>query len=173
MSENDYQPQELKEGVVEENHYSQNDSPKIKPMISSKEKLKYRKVPLVLQYHVPSEEIYPEEHAHQMLFMYFPLRDKVELKCNNSCSNKSKWSSINEIVTSNRGKFEPYSTIFEDAFQRLDPFGKQKNDVKQIINWTVNFLVQMMKPMMQKQKYDLTQKELVLAILQYQFLQVI
>ena len=40
MRENDYQPQELKDEVVEENHNSQNDYPKAIPIMLSKEKLK-------------------------------------------------------------------------------------------------------------------------------------
>ena len=34
VSENDYQPQELNDEVVEENHYSQKDYSKIIPMMS-------------------------------------------------------------------------------------------------------------------------------------------
>ena len=74
MSENDNQPQELKDEV--ENYISQNCCPKIIPMMSSKEKLKCQKIPLVLQNHVPSKERYPEEYTHRKLFIYFPFRDK-------------------------------------------------------------------------------------------------
>ena len=87
VGENYNQHQELKEEVVEENHNSQNDYSKTIPIMSSKEKLKCRKIPLLLQYHVPSKEGYPDEHAHHMLFMYFPFRDEVGLKDNNSYSN--------------------------------------------------------------------------------------
>ena len=40
MNENEYQPQELKDEAVEENHNSQNNYPKIILMMLSKEKLK-------------------------------------------------------------------------------------------------------------------------------------
>ena len=56
MIDNVYQPHKLKAEVVEENRNSQNNYPKIIPMISSKEKLKCQKIPLVLQYHVSGKE---------------------------------------------------------------------------------------------------------------------
>lgn len=57
VRENDYQPQELKDEVVDENHnLSKIPYPKIIPMMSSKEKLKCQKIPLVLQYHFPSKK---------------------------------------------------------------------------------------------------------------------
>lgn len=53
VGENDHQ---LKTEVQEENHKSQNFYPKIIPMMSSKEKLKCQKIPLVLQYHFSSKK---------------------------------------------------------------------------------------------------------------------
>ena len=35
--------------------------------MSSKEKLKCRKVPCVLQFYVPNQQIQPEDYAHHML----------------------------------------------------------------------------------------------------------
>ena len=78
-----------------------------------------RKIPLVLQYHVPSKERCPEEYAHHMLFMYFPFKDDEELKHSNRFSNELNQPSIIEVVTSKRSKVEPYETIVEDALERL------------------------------------------------------
>ena len=47
--------------------------------LRSNEKLKCRKIPYVLQYYVPNKETSPEEYAHHMFFMYYPLRDEKEL----------------------------------------------------------------------------------------------
>ena len=116
--ENDFQPQELKDEVVEENGYSQNDYPKVILMILSKEKLKCRKIPLMLQYRVLSKERYREKYIHHMLFMYFPFRDEEELKCNNSYSNELNRPSAIEVVTFDRSIVEPYA-IIKDAFERL------------------------------------------------------
>ena len=117
VNENEYQPQELKDEVVEENHNSQNNYPKIIPMMLSKETLKCRKIPLVLQYHVPNKERYPEEYTNPMLFMYFPFRDEDVLRYNNINYNKLNRSSVIEVFTSNRSKVEPYATIVEDSFE--------------------------------------------------------
>ena len=67
-------------------------------MMLSKEKLKFRKIQLVLQYHVLSKERYPEEYTNHILFVYFPFRDEEELKYNNSNSNKLDRPSVIEIL---------------------------------------------------------------------------
>ena len=48
--------------------------------MASSERLKRRKIPFVLQFHVPDREIYSEEYAHHLLFMHLPFRDKNEIK---------------------------------------------------------------------------------------------
>ena len=117
VNENEYQPQELKGKVVEENHNSQNNYPKIIPMMLSKQTLKCRKIPLVLQYHVPNKERYPEEYTNPVLFTCLPFRDEEVLRYNNINSNKFNRSSVVEVFTSNRTKVEPYATIVEDSFE--------------------------------------------------------
>ena len=42
--------------------------------MSSTEKLKCQKTPLVLRYHVLSEERFPEEYTRHMFLMYFTFR---------------------------------------------------------------------------------------------------
>ena len=84
--------------------------------------------------------------------MYFPFRDEEEVKYNNSYSNKLKWLSAVEFVTSNHSKVEPYATIVKDAFERLivdhaniDPFWQQENnEVYDQLNSAL--LAQMLKP---------------------------
>ena len=36
-------------------------------------------MPYALQYYVPDKETKPEEYAHHMLSMYYPVRDEKEL----------------------------------------------------------------------------------------------
>lgn len=57
--------------------------------------------------------MYPEKHAHRMLFMYFSFRNEEELKFNSSYGNK--WSFPGGIGTVNfkRPKFESYVTILD------------------------------------------------------------
>ena len=72
--ENNYQPEELDEEVVEGISNSDYLYPKDIKLLSN-EIMKYRKLPYVLQYY-DSKETKPEEYSHHMLFMYSPFRDK-------------------------------------------------------------------------------------------------
>ena len=49
------------------------------PLMSSKEKLKCRKIRSVLRYHVPNKHKFPEKYSHHLLFMYYPFRSEAEL----------------------------------------------------------------------------------------------
>ena len=111
--------------------------------MSANEKLKCRKVPSVLKYHVSNQHTHPEEYAHHLLFMYFPFRNENELKLNNSYAEKLNSSNFLEIINLNRVKVEPYALLVENALERLstnqnaniDSFGQQENDE---INDTLN-----------------------------------
>lgn len=80
--------------------------------------------------------MYPEKHAHRMLFTYFSFRNEEELKFNSSYANKWSFPGVIGTVIFNRSKFESYVTILDDAFKRLqkenqgniDVFGQQEND---------------------------------------------
>ena len=87
--------------------------------MSSNEKLKRRKVPYVLKYHTLDKHTHPEEYAHHMLFMYFPLRDENELKYSNSFNEKLTSPDVLETVNLNRIKVELYAVLVEDALERL------------------------------------------------------
>ena len=80
--------------------------------------------------------MYSQEYAHYLLFMYFPFKNKAELKFNSSFANKLSFPGVLNTINFNRLKVEPYASIVDDAFYRLqgmnqtniDPFGQQKND---------------------------------------------
>ena len=76
FKENDYQPEELVDELMEGIHNIDHIYPKVIPLMSSKEKLKCQKIPFVLQFYVPNQQTQPEEYAHHMLFMYYPFRNK-------------------------------------------------------------------------------------------------
>ena len=111
--------------------------------MSVNEKLKCRKVPYMLKYHVPNQHTHPEEYAHRLLFMYFPFRNENELKLNNSYAENIHSSNVLEIINLNRIKVEPYALLVENALERLSTnqnaniysFGQQENDE---INDTLN-----------------------------------
>ena len=73
--ENDNQPDVLQDNVLEINHKAC-EYPITIPLMSSKEKLKCRKVKLVLRYHVPNRHKNPEKYAHLILFTFYPFRNK-------------------------------------------------------------------------------------------------
>ena len=138
FKENDYQPEELVDELMEEIDNIDHIYPKVIPLMSSKEKLKCRKIPFVLQFYVPNEQTQPEEYAHHMLFMYYPFRNENDLKSGNppTYSNKLRESNVISLVNQNRARIEPFATIIDDAFERytseletnMDPFGQQDND---------------------------------------------
>ena len=68
--------------------------------------------------------------------MYFPFRNKNELKYRNSYNEKLNLPDVLKTINLNRIKVEPYAVLVEDALERLatnqepkiDPFGQQENE---------------------------------------------
>ena len=58
FTENDYQPQELRNELIEDSHNIDHIYPKVIPLMSSKEKLKCRKVLYDLQFYVLSHAFF-------------------------------------------------------------------------------------------------------------------
>ena len=141
--DNDYQPEVLVDDLIENNQASDIHYPPSIPITSANEKLKRRKVPYVLKYHVPNQHTHPEKYAHHLLLMYFPFRNENELKLNNSYAEKVNSSNVLEIINLNHINVEPYALLVENALERLstnqnayiDFFGQQENDE---INDTIN-----------------------------------
>ena len=74
-TENDYQPKELHDEIVEDISNSDYLYPKDIKLLSN-EKMKCYKTSYVLQYYVPNKETKLEEYLHHMLFMYYTFRDE-------------------------------------------------------------------------------------------------
>ena len=89
--QNDHQPEELDDEIVEDISNSDYSYSKDIKLISN-EKMKCRKTPYVLQYNVPNKETKPEEYAHLMFFNYYPFRDEKELLSGNPPTYASKLS---------------------------------------------------------------------------------
>ena len=77
--------------------------------MSSKEKLKCRKVKSVLRYHVPNKHKYPEKYAHHILFMFYQFRNEEELHRTSSGTylEKLHQPDVLRSVNENKTKFEP------------------------------------------------------------------
>ena len=73
-----------------------------------------------------------------MLSMYYPFRNKNDLKSGNPPTyiNKLRESNVISLVNQNRARVEPFATIIDDTFERytseletnMDPLGQQDND---------------------------------------------
>ena len=134
--ENDYHPELDDESISGMSNIGYTYPKKIK--LLSNGKLKCRKIPYVLQYYVPNKETSPEEYAHHMLFMYYPFRNEKELLSRNPPTYVSKLSKngVIEVVNQNYSLAEPFATIVDDAFLRInydnvtnmDPYGHQEKD---------------------------------------------
>ena len=112
-------------------------------IFSSGERLHYRKVELVLRYHVPNKFKDPKGYAHHLLFMFYPFRDERELTVGQPSSYSSKLNEpgVVEVINNNKSLVEPYSDLVNYAFVNYrsdispswDPFSQQEmleNDVE-------------------------------------------
>ena len=77
--ENDYRPVILDDELLETHHKDYN-YPKEIPLMSSKEKLKCRKVKAIPRYYQPNPNKAFETYAHYLLFSFYPFRNEKELK---------------------------------------------------------------------------------------------
>ena len=76
--ENDSQPKELIDKLVETNHPISNSYPEVL-VLSSGERLHYRKIELILHNHVSNKCKDPEGYTHHLLFMFYPFLDESNL----------------------------------------------------------------------------------------------
>ena len=93
-----------------------NSLPATLPLMSSKEKLKCRKIRQVLRYRrAPNIDLYPEEYAHHMLFLFYPFRNENELFSENSYRQKLAEPEVIITVNENKKIFEPSSDEINSA----------------------------------------------------------
>ena len=133
-SENDSQPIELDDQLLNENHIPlMNSYPRNLTLLNS-EKMKGRKVGKVLRFYVPNSSKHPEDYAHHVLMLYFPYRNESNLLTNNSYLETLRCGSTRQVVESNKRLFEPYSDMIDDAFLNYrevlqpDPILNMEND---------------------------------------------
>ena len=73
-NENDYQPEELTNDLIQGTHTFQHNYLNVIPIMQSKEKLKCCKIPNLLQYYEPNRDAHPENYHHHIFFMYYSFR---------------------------------------------------------------------------------------------------
>ena len=106
-------------------------------VLSSDKRLHYRKVELVLRYHVPNKFKYPEGYTHHLLLIFYPLRDECGLKVGKPSSYSSNLNDLGVlgIVNNTKSLVEPYGDLVNAAFLNYraditpswDPFSQQEN----------------------------------------------
>lgn len=143
IDNNDWQPVVLDETVNETNH-DDLSFPKSVPLMSSKEKLKCRKVPKVLRYYTPNQHKFPEKYAHHILMLFYPFRsEETDLKLSDSYVLKLNEPAVIEVVNRNKHIFEPDADLVELVLQNYrddlehnqDHFAQQENEeVIELIN---------------------------------------
>ena len=106
--ENYSQPENLINKLIETNYPISNSFPEVL-VLSSGERLHYRKVELALRYHVPNKFKDPEGYTHHLLFMFYPFRDECELRVGQPSSYSSKLiePGVSETVDNNKNLVEP------------------------------------------------------------------
>ena len=127
----------LHDKLFEANHSTTDSYPDVL-ILSSGERLHYRKVELVLRYHVPNKFKDPEGYAHHLLFLFYPFRDECKLKVGqpSSYSSKLREPGVIEVINKNKSLVEPYRDLVNDAFlnhrsgisHSWNPFSQQEND---------------------------------------------
>lgn len=119
--ENDSQPVEPGDEHIETNHSNCN-LPDNVPLMSSKEKLKCRKVKTTLQCHQPNPNKDTEKYARYLLFYFYPFRAEQDLRshsCSQSYCEKFQKSQIFQIATRNKAFMEPYGDLVHQALLNL------------------------------------------------------
>ena len=91
------------------------------PLLTSKEKLKCRKIRSVLRYHIPNAKKEPEKYAHHILFMFYPFRNESDLcsSLDGKYMTKLTEPGVQDIVNENKIRFEPYGDMVDSALCTL------------------------------------------------------
>ena len=106
-NENDPQPVELTDDMLEMNHAVPSHHPSVIPLMSSPDKPKCRKVPSILRYFTPNINRSYEVYAHHLLILFYPFQTESDLKSDNSCTKKLAARDVIETVNRNRLIIEP------------------------------------------------------------------
>ena len=106
--------------------------------MSSKEKLKCRKVKAVLRYYQPNPNKAFETYAHLLPLSFYPFRNEEELKSpavTGSYRAKLLEPGVINIINRNKATMEPFSELVDQALLSVhsdihshDAFSQQEND---------------------------------------------
>ena len=132
--QNDSQPVELTEELLDVNHAESSQGLPRTLNLSNKKTWKRRKVKKVLRFHRPNPTKYPEKYAHHLLFLYYPFENESDLAINGSYCTKLQDQNCLDIVNRNKAIFEPAGELLDDALLNFrdiiapDPIIDYEND---------------------------------------------
>ena len=115
--ENDFQPTIL----CDDDLTSDCVYPRIIPLMTSKDKMRCRKVKKVLRYFNPNPVSDLETHAHHLLMLFYPFRKESELLSleQSTYSAKLNEPAVLQVVNINKKKYEPWGDEVEQALLNL------------------------------------------------------
>ena len=142
----DAHPEVLTDEVIQTQHSNSQDIslPLTIKLMNTKEKMKCRKVKVVIRYHTPNKTKEPERYYHHLLMLYYPWRNESELMAaDQSYTSKFHEPNVQDVVESNRSVFEPDADAVTEALENLrnnqgniiysfDPINDQENSDLQI-----------------------------------------
>ena len=96
--------------------------PQIVKLIISGETKRCQKVRQILRYHTPNKLLSPEKFAHHVILLFFPFRDAKQLLsgCLPLYQNKLQEQGVQDVVNSNKIKFEPYGDLVDQVFSQFN-----------------------------------------------------
>ena len=117
----------------------------IVPLMPSKEKLKCRKLGVVLQYYQPNPNKGIEKHDDHLLLSFSPFRDEQELKSESfrgSYFEKLQEPDVLEILAKNKASMEPFSELIDQALLNLlDNFRDNDNEADSSVSYNINYIL--------------------------------
>ena len=132
--ENDSQPVELTDELLDTNHTDCSQSLPRRLNLSNKKIMRRRKVKKVLRFHRPNPAKNPEKYAHHLLFLYYPFQSESDLTINDSYCEKLQDQHCLDIVNRNKAIFEPAGEYLDEALLNFrnvlapDPIIDYEND---------------------------------------------
>ena len=130
-NENDWQPMELKGELLEVDSPAAG-CPTVISLMSSKDKIKGRKVSSVLRYFTPNKNREYESHAHHLLLLFYPFRDESDLKVG---MNLVAEPGVIDIINTNRALIKPFSDAADETLLQYNQTEMNNSEAtKQIEN---------------------------------------
>ena len=95
---------------------------KIDKLISSGVTMRCRKIRRNLGHHVPNKLLSPEDCTHHVMLLFYPFSDENELlsDCPPLYQYKMQEQGVQDVVTGNKIKFEPYGDLVDQAFSQFN-----------------------------------------------------